>query len=57
MGRSNELPDLRGGPFWATADGGQPKVRPIGIHMEKGGKVVFAGKPLLQNCRYGKRGA
>ena len=28
--------------FLATVDGDQPKIRPLGAHMEMDGKVLFA---------------
>ncbi len=34
--------DTSGVFFLATADGPQPKLRPIGAHMEKDGKVLFS---------------
>ena len=41
MSRINEFLDEAGIFFLATEDGKQPKVRPLGAHIEKDGKVYF----------------
>ncbi|MGI6216197.1 MAG: pyridoxamine 5'-phosphate oxidase family protein [Coriobacteriales bacterium] len=41
MGQLNEFIDKAGVFFLATEDGDQAKVRPLGMHVEVGGKVYF----------------
>ena len=41
MGKVNDFLTEAGVFFLATADGDQPKVRPLGAHMEMDGKVLF----------------
>lgn len=41
MGRINDYLTEAGTFFLATADGNQPKVRPLGAHVELDGKVWF----------------
>ena len=41
MGRINDYLTEAGTFFLATADGNQPKVRPLGAHVEIDGKVWF----------------
>ena len=41
MSRINEFLDEAGIFFLATEDGKQPKVRPLGAHIEKDGKIYF----------------
>ncbi|MBR1864115.1 MAG: pyridoxamine 5'-phosphate oxidase family protein [Ruminococcus sp.] len=41
MSRINEFLNEAGLFFLATVDGGQPKLRPLGLHFEMDGKVLF----------------
>lgn len=41
MSRLNDFLTEAGTFFLATADGSQPKCRPIGAHLEKDGKILF----------------
>jgi len=41
VGQLNEFLDKAGVFFLATVDGGQPKLRPLGLHVEFDGKVYF----------------
>lgn len=41
MSKVNDFLSEAGVFFLATADGDQPKVRPLGAHMEMDGKVIF----------------
>ena len=41
MSKVNDFLTAAGVFFLATADGDQPKVRPLGFHMEMEGKVMF----------------
>ena len=41
MSKVNDFLTEAGMFFLATADGDQPKVRPLGFHMEMDGKVLF----------------
>ena len=41
MGKVNDFLTEAGVFFLATMDGDQPKVRPLGAHMEMDGKVIF----------------
>ena len=41
MSKVNDFLSEAGVFFLATADGDQPKVRPLGVHMEMDGKVIF----------------
>lgn len=41
MGKINEFLTEAGVFFLATVDGDQPKIRPLGAHMEMDGKVLF----------------
>ena len=41
MSKVNDFLSAAGGFFLATCDGDQPKVRPLGAHMEMDGKVLF----------------
>lgn len=41
MGRINDYLTEAGTFFLATADGNQPKIRPLGAHIEADGKVWF----------------
>lgn len=41
MGKINDFLTEAGTFFLATTDGDQPKVRPLGLHFEKDGKVYF----------------
>ena len=41
MSRVNDFLTEAGTFFLATTDGDQPKVRPLGFHMEMDGKVMF----------------
>ncbi len=41
MGKVNDFLTEAGVFFLATADGDQPKVRPLGAHMEMDGKLLF----------------
>lgn len=41
MNKINDFLTEAGVFFLATADGDQPKVRPLGAHMEMDGKVLF----------------
>ncbi len=41
MSRVNDFLTEAGVFFLATADGDQPKLRPLGAHMEMDGKVLF----------------
>ena len=42
MSRINDFLTEAGVFFLATVDGNQPKLRPLGAHMEINGKVMFA---------------
>ena len=41
MSKVNEFLTQAGVFFLATADGDQPKLRPLGLHLEMDGKVLF----------------
>ncbi len=41
MSKVNDFLSAAGVCFLATCDGDQPKVRPLGAHMEMDGKVLF----------------
>ena len=41
MGKVNDFLTEAGVFYLATVDGDQPKVRPLGAHMEMDGKVLF----------------
>ncbi len=41
MSKVNDFLSAAGVFFLATTDGDQPKVRPLGAHMEMDGKVIF----------------
>ena len=41
MGKLNDFLNEAGVFFLATCDGGQPKVRPLGLHIAADGKVFF----------------
>ncbi|MBQ3918875.1 MAG: pyridoxamine 5'-phosphate oxidase family protein [Oscillospiraceae bacterium] len=41
MSRLNDFLTEAGAFFLATADGDQPKLRPLGLHIEADGKVLF----------------
>ena len=41
MSKVNDYLSAAGVFFLATTDGDQPKVRPLGAHMEMDGKVIF----------------
>ena len=41
MSKINDFLNEAGIFFLATADGDQPKIRPLGLHMEMDGKVLF----------------
>ncbi|MBE6017751.1 MAG: pyridoxamine 5'-phosphate oxidase [Lachnospiraceae bacterium] len=41
MSKINDFLNETGTFFLATCDGDQPKVRPLGLHMEMDGKVLF----------------
>lgn len=41
MGKINDFLTEAGVFFLATADGDQPKLRPLGAHLEMDGKVIF----------------
>lgn len=41
MGKVNDFLTEAGVFFLATTDGDQPKVRPLGAHMEMDGRVIF----------------
>ena len=41
MSKINDFLNEAGVFFLATADGDQPKIRPLGLHMEMDGKVLF----------------
>jgi len=41
MSKINDFLNEAGTFFLATTDGDQPKVRPLGLHMEMDGKVLF----------------
>ena len=41
MSKINDFLNETGTFFLATCDGDQPKVRPLGMHMEMDGKVLF----------------
>lgn len=41
MSKVNDFLTAAGVFFLATADGDQPKLRPLGFHMEMDGKVLF----------------
>lgn len=41
MSKVNDFLSEAGVFFLATADGAQPKVRPLGAHLEMDGKVIF----------------
>ena len=41
MSRVNDFRSQAGVFYLATADGDQPKARPLGLHFEKDGKVLF----------------
>jgi len=41
MSKVNEFLNEAGIFFLATTDGSQPKVRPLGAHLEEDGKVIF----------------
>ncbi len=41
MGKVNDFLTEAGTYFLATVDGDQPKLRPMGMHMEMDGKVLF----------------
>ena len=42
MGKVNDFLSETGVFFLATVDGDQPKLRPLGSHVEIGGKVIFS---------------
>ena len=41
MSKVNDFLNETGTFFLATADGGQPRLRPLGLHLEMDGKVLF----------------
>ncbi len=41
MSKVNDFLNEAGIFFLATADGSQPKVRPLGAHLEEDGKIIF----------------
>lgn len=41
MSKINDFLNEAGVFFLATTDGDQPKIRPLGLHMEMDGKVLF----------------
>ena len=41
MSKVNDILDQAGFFYLATTDGMQPKIRPIGAHLEKDGKIYF----------------
>jgi len=41
MSKVNDFLNETGTFFLATTDGNQPKVRPLGAHMELDGKIIF----------------
>ena len=55
MSRLNDFLDKAGVFYLATVDGDQPKVRPLGAHMEMDGKVIFGVGDFKEVYRQLKR--
>lgn len=51
MSKINDFLTEAGVFFLATEDGAQPKIRPLGAHLEMDGKVVFGVGDFKDVCR------